>query len=103
MEDRLRCRALLYSRKGVPRTGTKEVTEVAVRLLVPGFNGNGFWEGLAKYSVLWGDAQIPCVFSISVGGCSHPWGRSSFSRPGGLEGSACTEEGGTLSLESGPF
>lgn len=47
MEDRLGCRARLYSRKGVPRTGTKEVTEVTVRLLVPGFSGNGFWEGLA--------------------------------------------------------
>lgn len=61
----------MHSRKGASKTGTREVTEVAVRLWVPGFNGNDFWEELAKYSMLWGETQISPVFSISVG-CPHP-------------------------------
>lgn len=65
------CRVLLYSRKVVSRTGTREVIEVAMRFLVPRFNDNDFWEGLAKYPVLSGDTHTLHVLSISVG-CPHP-------------------------------
>lgn len=66
-ESGLGCTPLLCSRKGVPRMGTREVTEVAVRFLVPGFNGNDFWEELAQSSCPGVIIQIPYVLSICIG------------------------------------